>query len=123
MAASNTTPLFAALRTFLAVECPGQCCTEIKLKLAHGGRLVLPVPPPPTLVSEERPPPDLTDAILELLDETGPLKTSAIAARLGRGYTGHFRRIIKNLRDASEIELFDGKYRIPGQEPAEGGAP
>jgi hypothetical protein len=65
---------------------------------------------------------DLRESILDLLGEAEkPLKTSAIAARIGAKYSGRFRNVIKALRDAGGIELTnDGLYQLAGiDEPAE----
>jgi hypothetical protein len=42
---SNTQALLDAVRRWMAEMYPGECCVEVRLKLAHGGRVVLPVPP------------------------------------------------------------------------------
>jgi hypothetical protein len=56
----------------------------------------------------------LRDAILATLDEAaGPLKTSAIARRAGRAYSGSFRATIKAMRESNEIVAVDDGYKLP----------
>jgi hypothetical protein len=103
-----------AVRQWAAQVHPGRTALRLVIVFTDQEQVRLLLPPPGPIAAEQ-PPAELRQQILQTLaDADRPLKSSAVAARAGRKFDGHFRRVMKQLREAGEIHQDDaGNYSLP----------
>jgi hypothetical protein len=112
--------LSRAVAAFLAAVGVDEFPTHVQFYFPSDQRLKLALKGPHTTATDNRQegPGELRDVILGVLaDADGQLKSSAVARRAGRKFDGHFRRVVKLMREAGEIVLTpDGNYTLPPDE-------
>ena len=112
----TTDDMLETVRLWVLTHYPGKLAKRLRIHFVSEDPedlVALPIPMqalPAAL--EEREPSGLQERIFDVLAD-GPLKTSAIARHCGTKYNGHFRNVIKTMREAGDIALTsDGKYRL-----------
>jgi hypothetical protein len=110
--------LFAAARNYAAVCAPGSLPVTVEITLAPGGRVSLNVPPggegTPSLPADgaNR---ELRDAIIDALEASPvPLKSSALARKVGRRPAGSFRALLRQMKIDGDVTTdANGHYTLP----------